>query len=84
MRSKANERALRYLGVKELNIGHLPEGAEIVNLPNQVSSPLTDAATLFQVSVFVTSVLKNSSYVQTVVVFFTLTDRASTIPSTRQ
>ncbi|CAM9939264.1 unnamed protein product [Ascophyllum nodosum] len=36
MRSKANERALRYLGVKELNIGHLPEGAEIVNLPNQV------------------------------------------------
>lgn len=37
MRGLANDRALKNLGVRELNLGFLPEGAKIVNLPNQVS-----------------------------------------------
>lgn len=36
MRSKANDRALKILGVRELNLDNLPEGAKIANLPNQV------------------------------------------------
>ena len=36
MRSMANDRALKNLGVRELNLGALPAGAKIVNLPNQV------------------------------------------------
>lgn len=36
MRARANDRALKNLGVRELNLGSLPEGAKIVNLPNQV------------------------------------------------
>lgn len=36
MRARANDRALKNLGVREMNLGSLPEGAKIVNLPNQV------------------------------------------------
>lgn len=36
-RLAANDRALKHLGVRELTLGRLPEGAKIVNLPNQVS-----------------------------------------------
>ena len=36
MRARANDRALKTLGVRELNLGSLPEGIKIVNLPNQV------------------------------------------------
>ncbi|CAM9467343.1 unnamed protein product [Scytosiphon promiscuus] len=36
MRALANDRALKNLGVRELNLGNLPEGVKIVNLPNQV------------------------------------------------
>eukprot|EP00752_Nemacystus_decipiens_P003385 g3132.t1 len=36
MRARANDRALKNLGVRELNLGSLPEGVKIVNLPNQV------------------------------------------------
>lgn len=36
MRTRANDRALKNLGVRELNLGSLPKGAKIVNLPNQV------------------------------------------------
>ena len=38
MRGLANDRALKNLGVRELNLGFLPQGAKIVNLPNQVKS----------------------------------------------
>jgi len=37
MRAMANDRALKNLGVRELNLGSLPAGVKIVNLPNQVS-----------------------------------------------
>ncbi len=37
MRARANDRALKNLGVRELNLGSLPEGVKIVNLPNPVS-----------------------------------------------
>lgn len=36
MRARANDRAHKNLGARELNLGSLPEGAKIVNLPNQV------------------------------------------------
>lgn len=36
-RSKANDRVLKNLGTRELNLDNLPKGAKIVNLPNQVS-----------------------------------------------
>lgn len=36
MKAKANDRALVKLGVRSLNLGSLPIGAKLVNLPNQV------------------------------------------------
>lgn len=36
IKAAANDRALKTLGVRELNLGHLPLGAEIINLPDQV------------------------------------------------
>lgn len=36
MKAKANDRALAKLGVRSLNLGSLPIGAKLVNLPNQV------------------------------------------------
>lgn len=41
MRALANERALKNLGVRELNLGSLPDGVKIVNLPNQVGIDMT-------------------------------------------
>lgn len=32
----ANNRALKCLGVRELHLNNLPDGAEIVDMPNQV------------------------------------------------
>ncbi|CAN0292013.1 unnamed protein product, partial [Ectocarpus sp. 12 AP-2014] len=41
MRAMANDRALKHLGHRELNLGSLPPGAKIVNLPNQVGGHKT-------------------------------------------
>lgn len=51
MRARANDRALKNLGVRELNLGSLPDGAKIVNLPNQVlvysTGPLNKRGSFF-------------------------------------
>lgn len=41
MKAKANDRALVKLGVRSLNLGSLPIGAKLVNLPNQVGGHKT-------------------------------------------
>lgn len=39
VRRVANDRALKCLGVRELHLDNLPEGASIVDMPNQVIIP---------------------------------------------